>query len=54
MHIFQYFEHDDPELYVSKVKYILENDIDSMGLFFVEEIYDNEGQLIEVIKCHYL
>ncbi|GIY39738.1 apoptosis-resistant E3 ubiquitin protein ligase 1 [Caerostris extrusa] len=44
---YKYFEHDDPELYVSKVKYILDNDIESMGLYFIEEVYDASGQLLE-------
>ncbi|KAG8182939.1 hypothetical protein JTE90_010568 [Oedothorax gibbosus] len=47
---YKYFEHDDPELYVNKVKYILENDIDSMGLYFMEEVYGNDGQLIEEVN----
>ncbi|GFS85021.1 apoptosis-resistant E3 ubiquitin protein ligase 1 [Trichonephila clavipes] len=47
---YKYFEHDDPELYVSKVKYILENDIESMGLYFIEEVYDVSGQLLEEVE----
>lgn len=48
----QYFEQDDPDLYLSKVKYLLENDIDRIEteLFFVEEQYDTSGQLIRTIE----
>lgn len=41
---------DDPELYKTKVKYILENDIEEMDLTFSEEEYSPEGHLIKV--CH--
>ena len=43
---FQYFETDDPELYKSKIRYIEENDINDMDLFFCEEEYT--GQSIKV------
>ena len=43
---FQYFETDDPELYKSKIRYIEENDINDMDLFFCEEEY--MGQSIKV------
>lgn len=44
----QYFEQDDPDLYLSKVKYILEHDVEEMELYFVEEEYDKFGQVIKV------
>lgn len=44
----QYFEQDDPDLYLSKVKYILDHDVEDMDLFFVEEEYDKTGQLLKV------
>lgn len=44
----QYFEQDDPDLYLSKMKYILENDVEEMELYFVEEEYDKDGQLLKV------
>lgn len=47
----QYFEQDDPDLYLSKVKYILENDVEEMELYFVEEEYDKDGQLLKVVNC---
>lgn len=50
---FQYFEQDDPELYLSKIKYILDTDLDSsesLELYFVEEIYDVSGQLLKAIE----
>lgn len=48
----QYFEQDDPDLYLSKVKYILETDFDhsdSLELYFIEEVYDNCGQLVKTV-----
>ncbi|XP_074103337.1 apoptosis-resistant E3 ubiquitin protein ligase 1 isoform X2 [Cotesia typhae] len=47
---YKYFEQDDPDLYLSKVKYILENDVEEMELFFVEEEYDRDGQLTKVAE----
>lgn len=35
---------------MSKVKYILENDVEEMELNFVEEEYDKDGQLIKVAE----
>lgn len=52
----QYFEQDDPDLYLSKIKYILENDVEEMELCFVEEEYDKDGQLLKVhskVYCLY-
>lgn len=43
---------DDPELYLQKIKYILDTDLDrseSMEIFFVEEVYDTMGQLVKTI-----
>ncbi|XP_014210245.1 apoptosis-resistant E3 ubiquitin protein ligase 1 isoform X2 [Copidosoma floridanum] len=47
---YKYFEQDDPDLYLSKVKYILENDVEEMELYFVEEEYDKDGQLCKVAE----
>ncbi|KAF6210426.1 hypothetical protein GE061_013532 [Apolygus lucorum] len=47
---YKYFEQDDPDLYLSKVKYILEHDVEDMELFFVEEEYDQTGQLLKLIE----
>ena len=44
----QYFEQDDPDLYLSKAKYILDHDVEEMELYFVEEEYDKFGQLLKV------
>lgn len=49
--MFQYFEQDDPDLYLTKVKYILEHDVEEMELYFVEEDYDQLGQLTKVRVC---
>lgn len=49
----QYFEQDDPDLFLSKVKYILDTDFDqadSFELFFAEEIYDANGQLVKTLE----
>ncbi|XP_014226475.1 apoptosis-resistant E3 ubiquitin protein ligase 1 isoform X1 [Trichogramma pretiosum] len=47
---YKYFEQDDPDLYLSKVKYILENDVEEMELFFIEEEYDKDGQLVKLVE----
>lgn len=50
---YKYFEQDDPDLFLSKIKYILETDLDqadSMELFFVEEVYDTMGQLHKTVE----
>ncbi|EEC07756.1 ubiquitin protein ligase, putative, partial [Ixodes scapularis] len=47
---FKYFEQDDPDLYVSKIKYILENDMDDMELYFCEEEYTSTGQLLKTTE----
>lgn len=39
---------DDPELYKTKIKYIIENDIEEMDLTFSEEEYSPEGHLVKV------
>lgn len=46
----QYFEQDDPELYLSKIKYILETDLDSADvpeIYFADDVYDTAGRLVE-------
>lgn len=52
MFFFQYFEQDDPDLYLTKIKYLLENDIDEIDteLHFIEEEYDASGQLIKTVE----
>lgn len=45
---YKYFEQDDPELYLGKVKFILENDVEGMELTFTEEEYDPMGKLLKV------
>lgn len=49
---FQYFEQDDPDLYLSKIKYLLDNNLDKidMEIYFVEEQYDTSGQLIKTVE----
>lgn len=50
---YKYFEQDDPDLFLSKIKYILDTDLDtseSMELFFVEEVYDTMGQLNKTVE----
>lgn len=50
---YKYFEQDDPDLFLSKIKYILETDLDqadSMELYFVEEVYDAMGQLSKTVE----
>ncbi|XP_060803597.1 apoptosis-resistant E3 ubiquitin protein ligase 1 [Amyelois transitella] len=46
---YKYFEQDDPELYLSKIKYVLETDLESEDapeLYFSDEEYDSAGKLI--------
>jgi hypothetical protein len=47
---FKHFEQDDPELFLRKVKFILDNDVDDMELTFSEEEYDHTGKLAKVIN----
>ena len=39
----QYFESDDPDLYVSKIQYIRENDVTDLELVFAEEEFSDNG-----------
>lgn len=49
----RHFEQDDPDLYLQKIKYILDTDLDrnenSMEIYFVEEVYDTMGQLVKTV-----
>ncbi|XP_064535519.1 apoptosis-resistant E3 ubiquitin protein ligase 1 isoform X4 [Drosophila montana] len=50
---YKYFEQDDPDLYLSKIKYILDTDLDdtdTLELYFVEDLYDASGQLNKTIE----
>lgn len=47
---YKYFETDDPELYTAKIKYIEENEIDDMEMTFVEEEYNDNGQLARTVE----
>lgn len=49
---YKYFEQDDPDLYLSKIKYILDTDLNTndLELYFVEDIYDDNGQLSKTIE----
>ncbi|XP_076250945.1 apoptosis-resistant E3 ubiquitin protein ligase 1 isoform X1 [Rhynchophorus ferrugineus] len=49
---YKYFEQDDPDLYLSKIKYLLDNNIDDIEteLYFVEEEYDDTGQLVKTVE----
>ncbi|XP_075591569.1 apoptosis-resistant E3 ubiquitin protein ligase 1 isoform X3 [Dermatophagoides farinae] len=46
---YRYFEQDDPDLYISKIKFILENDCSSLDLCFCDEEYDNNGKLKRIV-----
>lgn len=52
--IFQYFEQDDPDLYLSKIKYVVDTDLeatDSLELYFSEDQYDSQtGQLLRTVE----
>ncbi len=45
--VLQYFEQDDPDLYVTKIRYIEENDVEDMDMVFSEEEY-KDGRLDRV------
>jgi hypothetical protein len=45
---FQHFEQDDPDLFTTKIKYILENDVEDMEMVFAEEQYSEGGKVEEV------
>ncbi|XP_076442500.1 apoptosis-resistant E3 ubiquitin protein ligase 1-like isoform X1 [Babylonia areolata] len=47
---YKYFETDDPELYATKIKFIEENDIEDMELTFIEEEYNEQGQLQRTVE----
>lgn len=49
---YKHFEQDDPDLYLQKIKYILDSDLDksdSLEIYFVEEVYDTMGQLVKTV-----
>ncbi|CAG7718986.1 unnamed protein product [Allacma fusca] len=46
---YRHFEQDDPEFYLGKVRYILENDVNPMELTFSEEEYNADGKMIKVV-----
>lgn len=49
---YKHFEQDDPELYLQKIKYILDTDLDrneNVEIYFVEEVYDTMGQLVKTV-----
>ncbi|XP_039248236.2 apoptosis-resistant E3 ubiquitin protein ligase 1-like [Styela clava] len=46
---FKHFESDDPELYKSKIRYIIENDVSDFDLYFSEEEYHSNGKLSQVV-----
>ncbi|KOB76008.1 putative ubiquitin-protein ligase [Operophtera brumata] len=47
---YKYFEQDDPELFLSKIKYVLETDLEEadcgMELNFSDDVYSNAGLLL--------
>ncbi|OTF77090.1 ubiquitin protein ligase-like protein, partial [Euroglyphus maynei] len=46
---YRYFEQDDPDLYIRKIKFILENNCSSLDLCFCDEEYDSNGKLIRIV-----
>ena len=47
----QNFESDDPDLYVNKVLYLLNQDVTDMDVYFVDEEYNSRGSLSKVIRA---
>ncbi|EDV21645.1 uncharacterized protein TRIADDRAFT_64220 [Trichoplax adhaerens] len=46
---YDYFSSDDPELYKTKIKYILDNDVTELNLTFAEEEYSSSGNVVKVV-----
>jgi len=46
---YKLFEQDDPQFYLSKVKYIEDNDVSDLEITFSEEEYSADGQLLRVV-----
>jgi hypothetical protein len=44
-----FFETDDPDLYVSKIEYLKDNDAEDLELVFAEEEYNENGQVSKVV-----
>ena len=53
MIVLQYFETDDPELFKTKIKYILENDVTDLGMDFTEEEFDPFHKVWQLIVSAY-
>ncbi|XP_013414095.1 apoptosis-resistant E3 ubiquitin protein ligase 1 [Lingula anatina] len=47
---YKYFEQDDPDLYTTKIKYVLENDPADMDMHFVEEEYNEKNELERTVN----
>nr|XP_006821499.1 PREDICTED: apoptosis-resistant E3 ubiquitin protein ligase 1-like [Saccoglossus kowalevskii] len=47
---YRYFETDDPDTYVTKIKYIEENDVDNLDLVFAEEEYNSLGEVEKIVE----
>ncbi|KAK2718749.1 hypothetical protein QYM36_005923 [Artemia franciscana] len=47
---YKFFEYDDPDFYVSKIKYILNSSVNDLDLTFTEEVFDNNGKLVKVVE----
>ncbi|XP_014682029.1 PREDICTED: apoptosis-resistant E3 ubiquitin protein ligase 1-like [Priapulus caudatus] len=47
---YKYFEQDDPDFYVAKIRYIEENSVEDLELYFAEEQYNDNGKLEKVIE----
>jgi hypothetical protein len=41
---------DDPQLYVSKVKYLLDNDPSDLEMSFTEEVFDGSGNPVGEVE----
>lgn len=46
----RHFETDDKEYYTGKIKYIIDNDPEYLDIYFTEDVYDNENQLVKTVE----
>lgn len=46
----KYFETDDTEFFTTKVRYVRDNEVESMDMRFSEEVYDAEDHLEQVVE----
>ena len=46
----RHFETDDKDYYSGKIKYIMDNDPDCLDVYFTEDVYNNNDQLVKTVE----